>query len=101
MKQVGFRVGMAQILVEGGCPEANLGRAVDAVRRAAARECGLVVLPECMDLGWTDPSARNLAQPIPGPHTDRLSQAAREHNIHVAAGLVERGRATAFTTPPS
>jgi predicted amidohydrolase len=29
------------------------------------------------------------AQPIPGPHSDRLAQAAREHGIYVAAGLVE------------
>src|SRR5262245_48659031 len=90
MKQVGFRVGMAQTLVEGGRAQANLGRAVDAVRRAAGRGCKLVVLPECLDLGWTHPSARNLAQPIPGPHADSLAQAAREYKIHVAAGLVER-----------
>src|SRR5262245_17329848 len=90
MKQGGFRVAMAQIQVEGGRPQANLGRAVDAVRRAAAQGCKLVVLPECMDLGWTDPSARNLAQPIPGPHADHIAQAAREFRIHVAAGLVER-----------
>jgi predicted amidohydrolase len=90
MKQVGYRVGMAQILVEGACPKANVDRAVDAVRRAATRECKLVVLPECLDLGWSDPSARNLAEPIPGPHADQLAQTAREHKIHVVAGLVER-----------
>jgi predicted amidohydrolase len=43
-----------------------------------------------MDLGWTDPSAREFAQPIPGPHSERLARAAREHRIFVAAGLVER-----------
>jgi predicted amidohydrolase len=85
-----YRVGMAQILVEGGRPESNLHRAVDALRQAAAQGCRLVVLPECLDLGWTYPSAHDLAQPIPGPHVERLVQAAREHNIYVAAGLVER-----------
>lgn len=49
-----------------------------------------MVLPECLDLGWGDPAARDLAQPIPGPHADRLQEAARRHRIHVAAGLVER-----------
>ena len=88
--QRGYRVGMAQILVEGGQPDANLGRAVRAIGEAAAQGCRLVVLPECLDLGWTDPSARDLARPIPGPHADRLAQAAREHRIYVAAGLVER-----------
>ena len=90
MEFAGYRAGMAQILVAGGRPQANLDRAVDAVRQAAARGCRLVVLPECLDLGWTDPSARELSQPIPGPHADLLAQAARAHKVHVAAGLVER-----------
>jgi predicted amidohydrolase len=85
-----FNLGMAQILVEGGRPEANLARAVERVGQAADQGCRLVVLPECMDLGWTHPSARQLAQPIPGLHYDRLAQAARDNRIYVAAGLVER-----------
>src|SRR5262249_50874429 len=90
MARASYRVGLAQILVEGGRPDANLDRAVDAVHQAAARGCRLVVLPECLDLGWTDPSARDLARPIPGPHCEVLARAAREHRVHVAAGLVER-----------
>src|SRR5437867_1537635 len=86
----GYRVGMGQVLVEGGQPEANLRRAAAAIRIAAEQGCRLVVLPECLDLGWTDPSARTRAVPIPGPHTDVLARAAREHRIHVVAGLVER-----------
>ncbi len=84
------RVGMGQILVEGGQPEANLHRAVAAIRQAAERGCRLVVLPGCLDLGWTDPSARTMAVPIPGTHAEDLVGAAREHRIHVGAGLVER-----------
>jgi predicted amidohydrolase len=85
-----FLAGMGQILVEPGCPQANLHRAVDAIRQAASQGCRLAVLPECLDLGWGDPTARDLAQPIPGPHVQRLQEAARRHQIHVAAGLVER-----------
>jgi len=85
-----FRVGMAQIAVEGGRPEANLARAVARVAEAASQGCRLVVLPECLDLGWTHPSARALAQPIPGPHSDLLARAARDGGLFVAAGLVER-----------
>ena len=85
-----YFAGLAQILVEGGCPAANLQRAGEAIRQAAELDCRLVVLPECLDLGWTHPSARELAQPIPGPHVDRLAEAAREGGVYVAAGLVER-----------
>jgi hypothetical protein len=64
----GYRVGKAQTLGEGGRPQSDLGRAVGAVRHAAVRGCRLVVLPECLDLGRTGPSARRLAQPVPGPY---------------------------------
>lgn len=86
----GYRAGLGQILVEGGKPEANLDRAVAMIGAAAAAGCRVVVLPECLDFGWTDPSARSGAQPIPGSHSDRLAAAAREHAIWVVAGLVER-----------
>lgn len=85
-----FLAGMGQILVEPGHPSGNLDRAVDAIQQAATQGCSLVVLPECLDLGWGDPSARDLAQPIPGPHIETLQQAAQKHHIHIAAGLVER-----------
>jgi predicted amidohydrolase len=81
---------MGQILVEGGQPGRNLGRAVAAVRVAAELGCRAVVLPECLDLGWTDPSARDLAQAIPGPYFDRLAGAAKLAGIYVVGGLVER-----------
>lgn len=85
-----LRIGMAQMLVEGGQPDANLERAESFIRKAADRGCQLVVLPECLDFGWTDSSARQRAQPIPGPHSQRLAQAAMRGNIYVVAGLVER-----------
>jgi predicted amidohydrolase len=81
---------MAQILVEGAAPAANLERAERYIRDAASQGCRLVVLPECMDLGWTDPSARRLAQPIPGPHSQQLSGVAKLAGVYVVAGLVER-----------
>ena len=85
-----LRIGLGQILVEGGRPAENLDRAVSMIASAAEAECDVVVLPECLDFGWTDPSARDGAQPIPGPHQARIADAARDHRIHVVAGLVER-----------
>ena len=78
------------MLVEGARPEANLERACAFVRDAALKGCQVVVLPECLDLGWTDPCARQLAQPIPGPHSQRLAQAAIEGGVFLVGGLVER-----------
>ena len=85
-----LRVGMAQMQVDSGQPGPNLERAVQRIGDAARAGCDLVVLPTCLDIGWGDPRARQLAQPLPGPHQQRLADAARANGIFVAAGLVER-----------
>ncbi|MBD3292288.1 MAG: carbon-nitrogen hydrolase family protein [Armatimonadia bacterium] len=83
-------VGMAQMLIEGGALEANMARAEEMLRQAADEGCAIVVLPESLDVGWTHPSAVELAEPIPGPTCDRLSAAAAEVGIYVVAGITER-----------
>lgn len=83
-------VGLGQMTVKGGCPDVNLVQAERFIDRAAGAGCRVLVLPECLDLGWTHPAAREMARSIPGPHTDRLSEAARAAGIYVVAGLVER-----------
>ena len=90
MSTLRLRVGMGQMLVVGGQPEANLDRADRFIRDAATQGCRLIVLPECLDLGWTDSSAKRLAQPIPGPYSQRLAHSAKETGLFVVAGLVER-----------
>lgn len=83
--------------VQGGAAEENLARAVERIQRAAAEGAQLVLLPEALDLGWTHPSAREFAQPIPeGECCQRLAAAARKHKIHVCAGLTERHGAQVF-----
>jgi len=81
---------MAQMLVEGGQPARNLQRAERMIRDAARQGCDIVVLPECMDLGWTHPSVPELAQEVPGAISERLAAAAISEGIHVCSGLTER-----------
>ncbi len=85
-----LRVGMAQILVVPGAVEDNMGRALAAIEAAGREGCDVVVLPECLDLGWTFPGARDLAQPVPGATSDRLRAAAASSAVTVVAGLTER-----------
>ena len=84
-----LRVGLGQLLVEGGEPARNLARAVEQIAQAAAQHCDLVLLPETLDFAWTHPSALYEAQPIPGPFSDELCRAAIEHGLYVCAGLTE------------
>ena len=85
-------VAMGQMLVKGGAVEENLDRAVKLIHEAGAQQADIIVLPECLDLGCTHPTAHELAQPIPGPTSASLCQAAKSAGIHVVAGLTERAR---------
>ena len=93
-----IRIGMIQLLVEGGEPDRNLERAIEWVGKAAGEGCQVALLPEVLDLGWTHPSAKNEAEPIPGPRSDILCQTAREKNIYICAGLTEKDGDRAFNT---
>lgn len=86
-----MKLALAQMRVEPGARDANLRRAGERVAAAAMQGADVVLLPECLDLGWTHPSAREEATPIPGGESCRqLAGFAREHRIHLCAGLVER-----------
>lgn len=86
-----FKLALVQMLVEGGRLERNLARAEERIREAARQGAGIALLPEVCDLGWTHPSARELAGPVPGGSTvQRLMRAAAQNRIYVCAGLTER-----------
>ena len=90
MENIKYQLAMGQMLVQGGEIEQNLSRAKQMIMKAANQDCRIVVLPECLDIGWTYPEAKRLAQPIPGKYSDALCEIAREKSIYVVAGLTER-----------
>ncbi|WP_276371162.1 carbon-nitrogen hydrolase family protein [Chryseolinea sp. H1M3-3] len=86
-----YKLAMAQMEVEPGKPEANLNRAIERISAAAANGAKIILLPEVMDLGWTDPSAKSMAYEIPNGKTClRLRDAASRNKIYVCAGIVEK-----------
>ena len=86
-----FRLALAQMYVKPGDAPANLRRAQTLIGQAAAGGAHVVVLPETMDCGWTNPLAWLFAANIPGGWTVKwLQDAAREFGLYVCAGLVER-----------
>ncbi len=74
--------------------EANLSAIEEAVREAAAAGAELVLLPELHNGPYfcqqEDPSRFDLAEPIPGPSSDRLGRLARETTTVIIASLFER-----------
>lgn len=91
MPEPGFKLTLVQMLVLPGQEDANLARAERLLREAAASGARVALLPEVFHLGWTDPSARELAGEIPnGRVCQKLGALARELNLYICAGLAER-----------
>ena len=84
------KIGMAQLLVEGGEPERNFQRAQILVEKAAATACNIVLLPEVIDSAWTHPSSLHESLPIPGPNSDFFCNLAQKNNIYICVGLTEK-----------
>lgn len=85
--------------------EANLSRALDAIARASARGAELVAFAELAFEPFY-PRERacgtvaNMAESIPGPTTDALAEAARQHGVVIVANLYERDGEHCYDTSP-
>lgn len=94
-----FKLALIQMKVVGGQKTENLERARVLIERAAQNGADVALLPEALDLGWTDPSSTADAEPVPGgmPY-EALASAAAEHGIFVCAGLTEADGKRVFNT---
>jgi len=88
-----FRVGLVQMAV-GDDPGENLERAVAKVGEAASRGAQVVCLPELFRTRYfcqrEDAALFDLAESVPGPSTEALGRAARDHGVAVVAPVFER-----------
>lgn len=75
-------------------PEQNLARAIAHIRDAAGKGAEIICLPELFQTQYfcqrEDIALFDLAEPIPGPATERLGEVARELKITIIASLFER-----------
>ncbi len=88
-----FRVGLVQMSCSPD-PEKNLNRAIDFVREAAGRGAQVVCLPELFRTQYfcqrEDATLFDLAEPIPGPTTTRLTEVARQQKVAIVASVFEK-----------
>ena len=88
-----FRVGLVQMYCTP-TPEDNMERAIAHVREAAKQGAQVICLPEFFQTQYfcqrEDAALFDLAEPIPGPSTARLSAVARELGVSVIASLFEK-----------
>lgn len=94
-----FKLALAQMRVVGGELETNLAHAAEMIAEAAENGAQIVLLPEAMDLGWTDPSALTMAEPVPGGKSALLLSAmAKKHQVYVCSGLTEKDGETVYNS---
>ena len=92
------KTALATGMFPGTSVDANLVFAKQLIGEAAQSGADVVCLPECIT-SWR---GRNLpnegARPIPGPETDLLCRAAREHEIDVVCSMNELAQGLIYNT---
>jgi nitrilase len=83
-----MRVAVSQMNAGGDDIAANIATVVAQVHEAADGGAILVALPELWPHYGSRRIAHEIAAPIPGPLTDPIADAAREHGLWVLAGSV-------------
>lgn len=88
-----FKVGLVQMAMARDA-QANLAKAVERVRQAAALGAQVVCLPELFRTPYfcqrEDAALFDLAEPVPGPSTEALAAVAREAGTAVVVPVFER-----------
>ena len=84
------RLAICQILVIDGDREGNFRRIEYALDQAEAQHADIAIFPESSILGWENPDAHKLAEPIPGKDSDRIGALALQHHVMIAIGLDEK-----------
>ncbi|CAN5613900.1 carbon-nitrogen hydrolase [soil metagenome] len=74
--------------------DANLGHAIDWIRKAAKQGANIVCLPELFRSQYFCQSEDHenfvLAEPVPGPTTESLGEVARDNSVVIVASLFEK-----------
>lgn len=74
----------------GKSPQANREEFAPLIAEAAKKKADLVVLGETLTSVGVKEGDEQVAEPIPGPSTEYFGTLAREHDLYIVAGLLER-----------
>lgn len=81
-----------------GSAEESVRRFIELVDREVRDEVDIILLPEGITVVGTGKKYADVAEPVPGPTTERLAELARRHNAYVAAGIYERDGPAIYNT---
>jgi len=92
------KVGTVHFRPKDSTPERNLELYCEKIDAAGKLGLDIVCLPEAITMVGTARSCADVAEPIPGPSTQRLGEAARRNRLWVVAGLMERDGSRLYNT---
>jgi predicted amidohydrolase len=92
------KIGTVYLRPHGSTPPQNLELFCQQVDAAGKLGLDAVCLGEAITLVGTSAGIADVAEPIPGPSTERLGRAARENRLWLVAGLYERDADRVYNT---
>ncbi len=75
---------------QGKSPQEKPPQFAPLIAEAAKQKADLVVLPETLTYYGTGKKYEDCAETIPGPSTEYFGKLAKQHNLYIVAGLIER-----------
>ncbi len=76
----------------------NVEAFIAGIEKAVPDKTDIVVLPEGITLVGTGKKYLDVAEPVPGPTTERLGEVARERSAWIVAGIYEREGPAVYNT---
>lgn len=83
---------------EGKNPSDKPPQFAPLIAEAAQKKADLVVLPETLTYFGTGKKMDECAETVPGPSTDYFGKLAKQHDLYIVAGLIEREGKTLYNT---
>lgn len=86
------KISVIQLDCVVGDVNANLEKISHFVDLAGAQGANFVVFPELGTTGYfVGERLQELAEPVPGPTTERLGEMAKRNNLYLLGGMIEKG----------
>lgn len=92
------KIGTVYLRPRNSTPQQNLELFCRQIDAAGKLGLDVLCLGEAITLVGTPATINDVAEPIPGPSTERLGRAARENRLWVVAGLYERDADRVYNT---
>ena len=92
------RLAAAHFKPSGKSAAANCQEAAPLIAEAAKQKADLIVLGETLTYFGTGKSMVDTAEDVPGPTTEYFGALAKEHNLYIVVGVVERDGHLVYNT---